>query len=631
MPPLRLLGSLRFGPFFAVQALGALNDNIFRNALATLIVFGIGVEAGWDADGLVNLAALLFIVPYFLFSAVFGQWADRFEKSVMIRWIKLFEMAICLFAAIGLYTGNLALLMSVVFLLGFQSALFGPIKYAIVPQLLERHELTAGNGLVAAGTYVAILAGTILGPLVAGAPLDWPWLVLAATLAVALAGWLAALRVPAVAVGEPGLKVDLNPLRASIAALRLLTGRRELLQSVLGVSWFWFFGTVFLVQIPAWTQGVLGGNETALSALLALFIVGISTGALLCEKLSRGQVEIGLVPIGALGMTLFAFDLMLASPDQPLSDAGIVELLASPGSLRIVADLVLIGISGGLFIVPLYARVQTLSPDASRARVIAGMNILNALFMVLASVLAIVILSVADRTIPELFGMVAALNLLVGAWAFSLMPAYVLRLLMWIISRLIYRVHVVGRGAERIPETGPALLVCNHQSYMDPLVVGGTARRPIRFVMTHEIYRIRGLTWLFRLAGAIPVAPERVDPEMLGRAYDQVDEALARGELVGIFPEGGLSPDGELRPFRRGLEEIVRRRPVPVVPMVLEGLWGGVFSRAPRSRRRPRRGVFGRVQLKILEPVAAGEADRRVLERAMREAYAALRDERSSR
>ncbi len=627
MPPLRLLGSVRFGPFFAVQALGALNDNIFRNALATLIVFGIGVEAGWDADGLVNLAALLFIVPYFLFSAVFGQCADRFEKSRMIRWIKLFEIAICLFAAIGLYTGNLALLMSVVFLLGFQSALFGPIKYAIVPQLLERRELTAGNGLVAAGTYIAILAGTILGPLLAGAPLDWPWLVLAVTLAVAAGGWLASLGVPPVDIGAPDLKVDLNPVRASITALRLLTGRSDLLNCVLGVSWFWFYGTIFLVQIPAWTQGVLGGNEAALSALLALFIVGISTGALLCERLSRGQIEIGLVPIGALGMTLFGLDLMFASPAQPLADAGVGELLSAPGSARIIADLLLIGISGGLFIVPLYALVQTLSPDHSRARVIAGMNILNALFMVLASVLAIAILSIAGLSIPQLFGIVAVLNLLVAVYVFSLVPAFVMRLLMWIVSRLIYRVRVVGRRAGRIPETGAGLVVCNHLSYMDPLIVGGTVRRPIRFVMTHEIYNIRGLTWLFKLAGAIPVAPARVDPELLERAYREVDAALARGELVGIFPEGGLSEDGELQPFRPGLAEILRRRPVPVVPMVLEGLWGGIFSRAPGRWRRRERGFFSRVQLRVLDPLDPPDAGIDALEPMMRAAYDELRAE----
>lgn len=627
MKALRLLASPRFGAFFTVQALGALNDNIFRNALATLIVFGIGVEAGWDADGLVNLAALLFIIPYFLFSAVFGQLADRFEKSVMIRWIKAFEVSICLFAAIGLYTGNLALLMAVVFLLGFQSTLFGPIKYAIVPQLLARHELTEGNGLVAAGTYVAILGGTILGPLVAGVPLEWPWMVLAATLVVAVAGWLAALRVPTVAIGAPDLSLDLNPVRASIDALRLLRSRKDLFHCVLGVSWFWFYGTIFLVQIPAWTQGVLGGDEGSLSALLALFIVGISAGALLCGKLSRGDIEIGLVPVGALGMTVFGFDLMHASPESPLDGAGVVELLAAPGSLRIVADVLLIGLSGGLFIVPLYALVQTLSPDDSRARVIAGMNILNALFMVLASVLAILVLSVADRTIPELFGIVAVLNLVVAAYVFSLVPAFVLRLLMWIVSRLIYRVHVTGRGLGRIPATGPALVVCNHLSYMDPLIVGGTVGRPIRFVMTHEIYRLRGLTWLFRLAGAIPVAPERVDPDLFRRAFERVDEALSRGELVGIFPEGGLSRDGELRPFRRGLAEIVRRRPVPVVPMVLEGLWGGVFSRAPGRWRRRERGFFSRVQLAVLEPVDPANVESGALEHDMRETYRMLREE----
>src|SRR6056297_2079214 len=371
---MQIIAKRRFGPFFAVQALGALNDNIFRNALATLIVFGIGVEAGWDASGLVNLAALLFILPYFLFSAVFGQLADRFEKSRMIRLIKLFEVAICLFAGVALYLGNIVALMSVVFLLGFQSTLFGPIKYSIIPQLLDNHQLTGGNGLVAAGTYVAILGGTIIGPIAAG--------------------------VPRVAVGDDELVLNLNPVTASWANIKLIGRDRNLLHGVLGISWFWFYGTVFLVQIPAWTQGVLGGNESTLAGLLALFIIGISIGALLCEKLSRGNVEIGLVPIGALGMTLFGLDLMFASPVRPLLDAGIGDLLAMDGSWRIVADLLAIGVSGGLFIVPLYALIQSLSENAERARVIAGMNILNALFMVLASAMAIVVLSVLGLSIP---------------------------------------------------------------------------------------------------------------------------------------------------------------------------------------------------------------------------------------
>lgn len=626
MTQFKLLLGRRFGPFFAVQALGAVNDNIFRNALATLIVFGIGVEVGWDASGLVNLAALLFILPFFLFSAVFGQLADRFEKSGMIRWIKVFEIAICLFAGLALYLGDMVLLMSVVFLLGFQSTLFGPIKYSILPQLLDRHELTGGNGLVAAGTYVAILAGTIAGPLLADVDLAWPWAVLAATIIIAVVGWVAALGVPPVAVGDAGLKLDLNPVTASWTNLKLIGAERTQFNSVLGVSWFWFYGTIFLVQIPAWTQGVLGGNAAALSGLLGLFIIGISTGALLCEKLSAGGIEIGLVPIGAAGLTVFGFDLMLASPATPLAGVGIAELLARPGSLRIVFDLVMIGVSGGLFIVPLYAMIQARSREDQRARVIAGMNILNAFFMVLASVLAIVLLSLAGLTIPQLFGIIALLNLAVAIYIFTLVPAFVLRFLMWVLSRLIYRVHVTGTGRDNLPETGPALIVCNHISYMDPLIIGGTIQRPIRFVMTHRIYNIRGLKWLFRLAGAIPVAPAHEDAECLRRAFESVDEALARGELVGLFPEGGLSPDGEVQRFRAGITEILSRRQVPVVPMALEGLWGSVFSRKPGRWKTRDRGLLSRVQLRILDPVAAEKADRDDLEQRVRDAHAQLQD-----
>jgi len=622
----KLLATRHFGPFFAVQFLGALNDNLFRNALATLIVFGIGLEAGWDVSALVNLAALLFILPFFLFSAVFGQVADRFEKAGLVRLAKLFEILICLFAALGLYFGSLWMLMAVVFLLGFQSTLFGPIKYSILPQLLSARNLTAGNGLVAAGTYIAILGGTILGPLVAGLPLSWPWAVLAASLAVALAGYIAALGVPRVPVGDAALKLDLNPVRASWSNLRELGADRALRNSVLGISWFWFYGTVFLVQIPAWTESVVGGDQNVLAAALALFIIGISAGAMLCARLSHGGIEIGLVPLGALGLTVFGFDLMLASPEQALQRSGIAQVLSVAGSWRWIVDLVAIGISGGLYIVPLYALIQRLSGEARRARVIAGMNILNALFMVLASVLAIVVLSVFGFGIPVLFGVVAVINLLVAAWVFLLVPAFALRFLMWAVSRLVYRVRVIGHSEERIPEQGPALIVCNHQSYMDPLVVGGTIQRPIRFVMAHEIYRLPGLSWLFRLAGAIPVASRKVDPECLAAAFDAVDRALERGELVGIFPEGRLSPDGEVGTFRGGIDEILARRAVPVVPVALEGLWGGVFSRAPGRWRRRERGFFSRVQLKILAPVAPEQADRDRLEADIRAAYRQLRE-----
>ena len=624
MGQLRLLGRRRFGPFFVVQALGALNDNIFRNALAALIVFQLGAGVDWSVDGLVNLAAMLFILPFFLFSAIFGQLADRFEKAGMIRLIKLFEILICLFAGIGLYLGNIPLLLAVVFLLGFQSSLFGPIKYSILPQLLRRRELTGGNGLVAAGTFIAILAGTIAGPVVAGVPAAWPYWVLVTTLLVAVVGYLAAWGVPRLEIADAGLKINFNPVTASWANLKYLVGGdRTVFNSVLGVSWFWFFGTIFLVQLPAYTEGVLGGDEYVLSSLLALFIIGISIGALACDRLSSGRIEMGLVPIGAAGLTIFGLDLMFASPETALNGAGLREVLAIPGIWRVIFDLVMIGVAGGFFIVPLYALIQSEAEPARRARVIAGMNILNAFMMVLATGLAIGTLVVLDFSIPQLFALVALLNLLVAAYIFLLVPAFALRFLMWVLGRLLYRVRVTGH--DQVPETGPALVVCNHQSYMDPLVVGGSIPRPVRFVMYHRIYRTRGLQWLFRLAGAIPVAPEKEDPQCYEQAFEAVDKALARGELVGLFPEGRLSPDGEIQHFRGGIHRILDRRPVPVVPMVLEGLWGGIFSRSPKRWWRTGRELFSRVQLKILETQAPAEADVDLLELKMRDTYDKLR------
>ncbi len=623
MGQVQLLASRRFGPYFLVQALGAFNDNIFRNALAALIVFRLGPETGLSANSLVNLAALLFILPFFLFSAIFGQFADRYEKAALIRRIKLFEVAICLFAGIGLYLQQIGLLLAVVFLLGFQSTLFGPVKYSILPQLLEPDQLTAGNGMVAAGTFIAILAGTIAGPLLAGIDVSWPYWVLGATLAVAVAGYVAAFGVPALAAPAPGLRLNFNPISATWINLRDLAGNRSVLFAILGVSWFWFFGTIILVQIPAYTESVLGGNERALSALLALFIIGVSIGALSCARLSRGRIEIGLVPIGAFGLTVFAFDLLLASPDIPLSGVGPFELLTSPGNWRVMMDLTLIGVFGGLFIVPLYAFIQAEAEPGRRARVIAGMNILNALMMVLASVLAIVILVVLEWSIPQLFAALAVLNLLVATYIFTLVPAFALRFLKWVVTRLLYRVRVTGE--HHLPATGPALIICNHQSFMDPLVIGGSAPRPIRFVMHHRIYHQTGLRWLFRLAGAIPVAPAKEDPQCLARAFEAVDAALARGELVGIFPEGGLTPNGEIQHFRPGARQILDRRPVPVIPMVLEGLWGGLFSRAPGRWRRRGRGLFSRIQLKVLPSQSPAEADLDLIELRIRDVYDDLR------
>ncbi len=610
----------RFGPFFAVQALGALNDNIFKNALAALLVFKASALAGLNTDQLVNFSAMIFILPYFLFSALFGQFADKYEKSVQIRRVKLLEVVIMVLATAGFWLDSLPLLFFVLFLLGLQSTIFGPVKYGILPQILKRHELIGGNALVEMGTFVAILAGTIAGPLLAGIDAPWPVWVSGTALVVAVLGWVASLGVPQAPAVDPGLKINWNIATETVRNLRFINENRTVLNSVLGISWFWFFGATILVQVPSYSQNVLGGDARLMSFLLALFIIGISAGSLLCEKLSGRDVEIGLVPLGSIGLTVFALDLYFASPASPTPGLTIGAFLGHAANWRIVLDLLMIGGFGGFYIVPLYALVQSRSEASHRSRVIAGNNILNALFMVVSAGFAMIMLG-SGFSIPELIMTTAILNAVVAVYIYTLVPEFLLRFLSWVLIHSLYRVRVTG--LDRVPEEGAVLLVANHVSYMDPLIIGGTVRRPVRFVMFHGIYNTPVLRWLFDAGKAIPIGSAKTHPEILAAAWERIDEELAEGEPVGIFPEGAITRDGEIQPFRPGIEKILARRPVPVVPMALCGLWGSLFSRRdPVHKRRPYK-LWKPVELRVGEPIPAGEATAERVEAAVR----ALRDE----
>ncbi|KAA9130485.1 MFS transporter [Marinihelvus fidelis] len=612
----RLFTERRFGPFFVTQALGALNDNIFKNALAALLVFEASQMGGLNTDQLVNLSALLFILPFFLFSALFGQFADKFEKSAQIRRIKLFEVGLMGLAALGLWLGNLPLLLLVLFGLGFQSTIFGPIKYGILPQVLAPRELVGGNALVEMGTFVAILGGTIAGPLLAGVDTAWPMWVAVAALAVAVCGWLASLYVPRAAAVDPGLKINWNIFSESIRNLKFIGADRTVLHGVLGISWFWFFGATILVQVPSYTINVLGGDERLMSMLLGVFIVGISVGSLACEKLSNHRVEIGLVPLGTIGLTLFGIDLYFASPLSPAVGLEPATFFAQAGSWRIVFDLLMIGGFGGFYIVPLYALVQARSAASHRSRVIAGNNILNALFMVVAAVFAIIMLGAAGFTIPQLFLATAILNAVVALYIFTIVPEFLLRFVAWLLIHTIYRVKVTG--LENIPEKGAVILACNHVSYVDPVIIMGMSPRPTRFVMWYKLYDIPVMRWLFRAGKAIPIASASEDADILAAAYEKIDAELAAGAPVGIFPEGGITRDGEIQPFKGGVAKIVEQNPVPVVPMALCHLWGSLFSRRDSFwKRRPYK-LFGRIELRVGEPIPAAELTTERLEAAIR-------------
>ncbi len=615
-----LLKERRFLPFFITQFLGAFNDNVFKNALIILIAFQATDPA--RANTLVNLSAGLFVLPFFLFSATAGQLADKYEKSHLMRWIKLLEIVIMLCAALGFILGNMSVLIGLLFLMGWQSTLFGPVKYSILPQHLRPDELVGGNGWVEMGTFLAILIGTLLGGVLIAIPDRGPWLVAGAVVLLAVLGFLSSLFIPKATPDAPDLRINWNPITETWRNIDITRRSRTVFLSVLGISWFWFLGATYLAQLPNYSRLSLGGDEHVVTLLLTTFALGIGVGSLLCERLSGRRVELGLVPFGSIGLTLFGVDLFFAVTPvvagTPL--IGAMEFLNSASNWRVLIDILLMGMFGGFYIVPLYALVQQRSEPSFRSRVIAGNNIINALFMVLSAVLAIFFLDVAGLSIPQFLLLTALFNAAVALYIFTLVPEFLMRFVVWILVNIVYRLR--AQGLERIPDKGPVVVVCNHISYMDALVVIGSCRRPIRFVMDHQIFKIPLLSFVFRTAGAVPIAPAREAPEILEQAYDRVARYLEAGEVVGIFPEGRLTEDGEIGPFKSGIERIVQRTPAPVVPMALRGLWGSFFSRryGKAMHHFPRR-FWSRIELVVGEPVPPEQATSALL----RERVLALR------
>ncbi len=610
-----LLRQRRFAPFFWTQFFGAGNDNLFKFSFTVMVTFQAGIVTDLSPLIVVNLIAALFILPFLLLSATSGQLADKFEKSTLIRLVKNLEVAIMAAGAVGFWTHSVPLLLACTFMMGVHSTLFGPVKFALLPQQLSERELTGGNGLVEMGTFVAILLGNLTGGLLMAIPGQGPHYVAIACIVVALIGRISAQFIPRAPATDPTLPINWNPFSETWRNLKLAHGNIVVFRSMLGISWMWFFGAVFLTQFPTFAQKVLGGTEGVASLLLVVFSIGVATGSLLCETLSRRHVEIGLVPFGAFGMTVFAFDLSIATwTRQPASTIDVAAFLSSPGHWRIIADLLLLALFAGLYSVPMYALIQARSQPTHRARIVAANNILNALFMIGASALSAGLLA-AGATIPQLFAVVSLLNLAVGAYIFLLVPEYLLRFVAWITSRIMYRFKVVGD--EHIPVTGAAILACNHVSFIDALLLMAASPRPIHFIMDHRIFAMPVIGWLFRLAKAIPIAPQREDPQTYERAFARARQVLEDGDLLGIFPEGAITRDGELQQFKGGIMKILATHPVPVVPMALTNLWGSFFSRAERGRAmvRPfRRGLFSRVGLVASEPMAAAAVDPQLLQ-----------------
>jgi 1-acyl-sn-glycerol-3-phosphate acyltransferase len=536
---------------------------------------------------------------------------------MLMRRIKLLEITLMIIAAIAFASGSYVALLLVLFLMGCQSTLFGPVKYAYLPQQLASDELIGGNALVEAGTYIAIILGLIVGGATVAVSPDSQVLLGGSLVAVAVVGYLASRRVPKTRAVDPGLSINWNAWSETWRIVGYARERRDVFLAILGISWFWFFGSAMTLQLPAYTLVILNGNESITTSLLVSFAVGVGLGSLLCERMSGHRIELGLVPFGSIGLSLFAIDLYFAQPIAALTSVtSIGEFISRPGSLRVLADVLFLGAFGGFYSVPLYALIQQRSERKHLSRIIAANNIINAVFMVIASLLSIAVLS-AGFSIPELFIVLALLNAAVAIYIYTLLPEFLMRFLAWIVVNTIYRVR--PSGIENIPAKGPAIVVCNHVSYMDPIVLLASVRRPMRFVMYYKIFQLPLLRFLFQQVRAIPIASAKEDEQLMNEAFEKVDAELAAGNIVCIFPEGGITNDGEIQRFRPGIERVIANRPVPVVPVALQNLWGSWFSRSNggKIRKFPRR-FFAKVPVIIGEPVMPGDVTAAKLELLVR-------------
>lgn len=576
MSGLNLLGQRRFGPFFAVQFAGAFNDNLYKNAMVLLLSYRAVTEA--ESGFILSMAGALFILPFFLCSPLAGQIADKYEKSRIIRLVKFAEILIMALGALAFMVGQLWFLMSVLFLMGAQSAFFGPVKFSILPQVLKEQELVSGNAWIEMGTFLAILLGTLAGGYLAYIK-NLP-LIGVSILGLAVLGYFFARAVPAALSAEPELKISWDFFGELKNLWRIAHQREGIWHAVLGVSWFWFFGATVLSLLPAYTKHVLIADETVVTLLLAVFSVSIGIGSLLTERLSRGDLELGLIPLGALGMAIFTLDLFwIDYPAAATSLQGAKDFISGSGggqSWRVVMDLACIGGFSSLFIVPMFAFLQSRSEEKTRSRLIAANNVFNALFMVVSALMMMGLYQMGLSTLEILF-VTGLLHIVVSVYVFLQVPEFCMRFVVWILASTVYRLRYVNR--DLIPRSGPVLLVANHISFIDWFILTAACRRPVHFVMYYKIFQIPVLRQLFQLAKAIPIAGAKENEGLKTAAFRKIDQALAEGDVVGIFPEGAVSRDGEIAPFRPGVEQILASRAVPVVAVGMQGLWGSFFSR----------------------------------------------------
>lgn len=617
MKIIALLGSRRFLPLFIVQFLGAFNDNVFRFALLTLISYKLASELDTQASVLNIIAAGIFILPFFLFSGTGGLLADKYQKHRLIRYIKLFEIMIMLLAAVAFINSELWLLLLCLGLTGLQSALFGPVKYGVLPSLLKDEELLAGNALFEAGTFLSILLGTIVGGLLILGEFG-QWQISLVLIMCALIGWLASLLVPHVESYAPDISPGFNIFKDSLKVFRIGTKNPDIKRIILGISWFWFLGYVIHSQLPPLTAEILRANEKVSVLLLVMFTMGIGTGSLLCSRIMHDEVNARYVPFAALLMSLFTLDLfyatnMMLSQHSAHALYDVKSFLQIGLSWRILADMFLLSASAGFYIVPLYTLLQKRAEDATRSRTIAANNIINAMFMVLASVLVLCVLKLGYQ-IPDLFWMLAILNIMVAFYIMKIIPRKSLRTIGRILLKILYRVEV--KGLENFPkDKTPYVIVSNHVSFLDgPLLMCFLPTSPVFAINTvvNEKWWAKIFTRFFEM---FPIDPSQP------MAIKGLIKMLRVGRRVVIFPEGRISLTGRLMKMYEGAGKIADMGNAGIIPVRIEGAEYTPFSRMDKAIRHR---LFPRITITICRPEkiniddsVRGKARREILRRSM--------------
>ncbi len=623
-----LMFDRRFWPTFWTQFLGAFNDNVYKNAMVMLITYQSMKLGGLSPESMVALCGGVFILPFFLFSAMAGQICDKYPKDKLMFYIKVWEVLVMLFGALGFYLGSLNILMITLFFMGLQSTFFGPVKYAVLPELVNDNELVQGNALVEMGTFVAILLGTIVGGILIAIEGTGAWYVGISVIFFALMGTGFSRFVHPLKKTNSELKINWGILKPSYSIIKIAKKTKSVWLSILGISWFWFLGAALLSMFPGYVKNVIGGNEHVVTLFLGLFSIGVALGSILCEKMSRQRLELGLVPFGTIGMSIFIFDLFLVGQPTKLTSEiiGLTEFFQNPAFWRVLIDLLGLSIFSGFFTVPLYTFIQHRAEEKERARVIAGLNIINAFFMVCSAILLTVFYQIG-LSMPEIFGIWAGLNLIVSIYIYSVIPEFLLRFFAMILSRLSYRVKT--KGHENIPDEGGCILTCNHVSFADWLIIYAAIKRPVRFVMYYKFMKIPLIKYLFRDAKVIPIAGKKEDEDILNKAMETIESALKQGEVICIFPEGAITVDGKIAAFKPGIERILERVQVPVIPMTLDGLWGSFFSRkyGGKAGSRPSlllKMILRKVDLTIFEKWDPKDVNAEKLENFTKEKFGEL-------